>query len=303
MFYFTKGSVMSRKAQVKKMTFSEEAEERSRKKFEAEYISWMELAAREIAETLKKLDVNEITKITEFYEKSLEHPASMHLPLEKGEEEAIEKFVGKSRVKNTILLKTKALIFAPSILAPSTSSLDYGTAMHRRFFLRGLWFSIIALNEAYIKSATESMLRYMLEHELAQGEIYKELAAQHIKILNSEMKGVVHEEARVKAIQRSAISADELEREKQLILDLSAQFPLVPVHFASASLFKYLEEHWEEVKRFGLASQNEIEKELELSAEKFADWADSSRDFFKAFLKELRREITMTGAEYGIEIV
>ncbi len=123
-------------------------------------------------------------------------------------------------------------------------------------------------------------------------------------ILNStEMKGVVHEEARVNAIQRSAISAQELERERQLILDLSAQSPLVPTHFASTSLFRYLEKNWEEVKRFGLPRQNEKEKELELSAEKFVDWADFSYSSFKIFLKELKKEITMTGAEYGTEIV
>jgi len=285
------------------MTSSEEGVVEDRKKHEAEYIAWVQASAKEIAAALKKLDVNAIANIVEFYDKSLEHPASMHLPLEDKEKETIETLVGKNRVENTILLKTKALIFAPTILAPSTSSLDYGTAMHRRFFLHGLWFSVIALNEAYLESATEPMLRYMLEHELAQGEIYNELAAHQIKILSSEMKGVVHEEARVKAIQQSAISADELLRERQLILDLSAQSPLVPTHFASASLFKYLEENWEEVKQFGLLSQNEIEKDLELSAEKFAGWADFSCNAFKIFLNELKREITMTGAEYGIEIV
>ena len=278
-------------------------EETNRKKYEAEYIAWVQAAAKEIAETLKKLNFNKIDQNIEFYEKSLEHPASMHSPLEKSEKEVIENLVGKKRVKNAILVKTKALIFAPTILAPSTFPLDYGTAMHRRFFLHGLWFSVIALNEVYLESATEPMLRYMLEHELAQGEIYKELATQSIKILSSEMKGVVHEEARVKAIQRSAISAQELERERQLILDLSAQSPLVPTHFASTSLFRYLEKNWEEVKRFGLPSQNEKEKELELSAEKFADWADFSCSSFKIFLKVLKQEITMTGAEYGIEIV
>ncbi len=284
---------------------NEKEEEGNRKKYEAEYIAWVEHAAKEIAATLKKLDVNEIAKIVEFYDKSLEHPASMHLPLESKEKETIETLIGSNRVENTILLKTRVLIFAPTILAPSTSSLDYGTTMHRHFFLHGLWFSIIALNEAYLKSATEPMLRYMLEHELAQGEIYKELTAHQIKILSPKMKGVVHEEARVKAIQQSAISADELQRERQLILDLSAQSPLVPMHFASASLFKYLEENWEEVKQFGLISQSDIEKELELlfSAEKFAGWADFSCSAFKIFLKELKREITMTGAEYGVEIV
>ena len=281
---------------------TEEGEE-IRKKYEAEYIAWVQTATKEIAETLKKLTFDKINKNIEFYEKPLADPASMHMPLESEEEETIKNLAGKNRFKKTILLKTKALIFAPSILAPSTSSLDYGIAMYRRFFFRGLWFSIIALNETYLKSATEPMLGYMLEHELAQGEIYKELATRRIKILSSEMKGVVHEEARVKAIQQSAISAQELERERQLILDLSAQSPLVPTHFASTSLFRYLEKNWEEVKRFGLPSQNEKEKELELSAEKFADWADFYCSSFKIFLKVLKQEITMTGAEYGTEIV
>jgi len=287
------------------MTLSNGGEEESRKKYEAEYIAWLQIAAKEIAETLKNLEVKKINEIVEFYEKSLEHPASMHMPLKSEEEENLEKLIGSHRIESTILLKTKALIFAPSILVPSaaTRSLDYGIAMHRRFFLRGLWFSVIALNEDYLQSATEPMLRYMLEHELAQGEIYKELVAQHIKILSSKMKGVVHEEARLKAIQQSAISTDELQRERQLILDLSAQSPLVPTHFASASLLKYLEANWEEVKPFGLPSQNEIEKGLELSSEKFADWTDFSCSSFKIFLTELKQKITMTGAEYGVEIV
>ena len=281
----------------------EKEEEKNRKKFETEYISWVELAAREVGATLKNLHVNEITNIIDFYDKSLADPASMHVPLEKDEAALIERLAGKNLPEKTILLKTKALIFAPSILAPSITPLDYGTAMHRRFFLNGLWFSIIALNEAYLKYATEQMLRYMLEHELAQGEIYKELASQQIIILSSEVKGAVHEEARVKAIQQSAISEDELEQERQLILDLSSLSPLVPTHFASASLFKYLEENWEDVKRFGLASQSEQEKESELSVEKISDWTAFSCSSFKIFLKELKQEITMTGVEYGVGIV
>lgn len=285
------------------MTSSVEGKEEIREKYEAEYVAWVQVAAKEIAATLKKLNFDKINEIIEFYEKSLEHPASMHFPLESEEEETIEKLVGNNRLKNTILLKTKALIFAPSILAPSTSSLDYGTAMHRRFFLRGLWFSVIAMNEAYIKSATETMLRYMVEHELALGEYYKELAMRNVKVLTSVMKGVIHEETRSKAIIKSGISDEEVEQERQLILDLSAHYPLVPTHFASASLFRYLEENWEKVKPLGLASQNEAEKELEISTEKFAEWTDFSRNSFKTFLKELKREITMTGAEYGVEVV
>ena len=274
------------------------SEEKNQKKLEAE---WIERAAKEVADTLKNRRVNEIIEIVDFYEKSLAAPASMHMPLDTDEEEVIKRLAGNDQLKNTILLKTRALIFSPSILAPSSGSLDYGTAIHRRFFLRGLWFSIIALNEVYIKSASEPMLRYMLEHELAQGKIYKELAAQRIKRLDSDMKRIVHEEARAKAIRISTIPEEELERERQLILDLASKHPLVPAHFASTSLFNYLEENWAEVKQFGLPSQDEIDEEL--ATANFSARAQSSSDLFKVLIKALRREITMTGAEYGIEIV
>lgn len=147
------------------------------------------------------------------------------------------------------------------------------------------------------------MLHYMFEHQLTQGEIYADLAVHDVKGLSREMKGAVHEEARMKAIQWSGISSEEVERERQLIVELSTQHPLVPVHFASASLFKYIEENWATMEQYGMASRNESEQALEISLEELAAWADSAINFFTLFLMELKREITMTGAEYGVEIV
>jgi hypothetical protein len=280
-----------------------EEEEEKRKKSEEEYVSWVEFVAREVAVMLKNLEVNEITKRIDFYEKCLKSPASMHLPFESEREEEIEKIVGKDRLKDIILLKTEAVIFAPSTFSPFSNSFDYGIAMHRRFFLRGLWFSIIALNEAYFKLATESMLRYVLEHELIQGELYNELATQHIKSISPKMKAVFHEEARIKAIQRSGVSTEELDRERNLISDLSFKSPMIPTGFAAVSLFKYLEENWEKVKCFGIPSQTETEKELEKASTEFVNWLDFSFNAYRAFLKELKEEMSMTGAEYGSEIV
>lgn len=286
------------------MTSSDGREvQRNRKRFEAECVTWIENAAKEIAETLKTLDVSKISEIIEFYDKKFGLPASMHQPLDSEEKQTVEELMGKDRLKDTIVLKNRALIFAPSILVPSSTSLDYGTAMHRRFFLRGFWFSIIALNDAYLKSASGPMLKYIFEHELAQGELYKELAEHQVGNIGSEIKGAVHEEARIKAIRQSAISEDDVERERQLILKLATEYPVVPVQFASASLFMYLEENWEELKQFGVASQNEKEKELEPEAQKISDWADFARNLFALFLNALKKEMTMTGVEYGAGIV
>ena len=72
------------------MSSFEEGEE-IRKKYEADYLAWIERAAKEIAATLKNLEVKKINEIVEFYEKSIEHPASMHFPLESEEKETIKK--------------------------------------------------------------------------------------------------------------------------------------------------------------------------------------------------------------------
>jgi hypothetical protein len=285
------------------MISSEAGEEELRRKDDEAYSTWLRAAAKEIAATLKELDPHRINQIIKWYDQYLDRPASLHVPLEAEEEETIKRLIGSDRLQNIPLLKTKALIFTPSILAPHAGLLDYGTAMYRRYSLHGLWFSVIAMNEEYLKAATRSMLHYMLEHQLAQGEIYAELAVHNVKDISTEMKGTVHEEARMKAIQWSCISSEEVERERQLIIELSTHHPLVPVHFASASLFKYLEENWDTVKQFGQASRNEVEKELEFPIEQLAAWADSAINFFKFFLKELKKEITMTGAEYGLAIV
>jgi len=278
-------------------------EEELRRKADAEYSTWLRAAADEIAETLKTLDPHRIHQLIKCYDQYRNRPASLHVPLDADEEETIKRHIGSDRLRNITLLKTKALIFTPSILAPHAGSLDYGTAMYRRYSLHGLWISVIAVNEAYLKAATRSMLHYMLEHQLAQGEIYADLAVHDVKELSTEMKGVVHEEARMKAIQWSGISSEEVEWERQLILDLSTHQPLVPVHFASASLFKYLEENWATIEQYGVASQNESEQALEIPLEELAAGADSAINFFTIFLKELKKEITMTGAEYGVEIV
>ena len=75
---------------------------------------WLARAAGEVAEMLKKLEVNEIIKILNFYDASLLNPASLHTPLAREEEELIKRLVGENRVKSTILLKTCLLYTSPS---------------------------------------------------------------------------------------------------------------------------------------------------------------------------------------------
>ena len=278
-------------------------EEELRRHNDEAYSAWLRAAVEKIAATFKELDPHRITQIINWCDQYRERPVSLHVPLDADEEETIKRLIGSDRLRNITLLKTKALIFTPSVLAPQAGSLDFGTAMYRRYSLHGLWISVIAVNAAYLTAATESMLHYLLEHQLAQGEIYADLALHDVKELSTEMKSAVHEEALMKAIQWSDISPEEVERERQLIIALSTQHPLVPVHFASASLFKYIKENWATLEPYGVGSRNESEQALEIPLEDLAAWADSAIKFFTLFLTELKKELTMTGAEYGVEIV
>jgi len=277
-----------------------EVAEGLKRQADAEYIAWLQLVAKEIAATLKQLPPDRIKPLIAAYEMFVKRPASLHAPLDRAERAMIEQLVGTERLQHIILLKSKAMIFAPSILAPQAGLLDYGTAMYRRFFLHGLWVSVIAVNESYLKLATKPMLRYMLEHELAQGEIYADLARARIDdALSREQKGLIHEEARLTAIQWSCISSEEVGQERQLILELAMHSPLVPVHFASASLFRYLASNWARYKVVGRISETEAEAELEFSLDKLAAWAEFALLTFRSFVKELKQELSMTGMEYG----
>ena len=93
---------------MKNRTSSDDGEVlRNRKEFEAEYIAWIENAAKEIAETLKTLDISKMRKIIEFYDNIAGLPASMHQPLDSEEKQRVEELIGKDRLKDTIVLKNR----------------------------------------------------------------------------------------------------------------------------------------------------------------------------------------------------
>ncbi|NAS89361.1 hypothetical protein C4E24_06450 [ANME-1 cluster archaeon AG-394-G21] len=75
---------------MKNMISSDDGEVlRNRKEFEAEYIAWVENAAKEIAATLKPLDISKISEIIEFYDNIAGLPASMHQPLDIEEKQRV----------------------------------------------------------------------------------------------------------------------------------------------------------------------------------------------------------------------
>ena len=270
---------------------------------DAAYLAWLRANAKLLAEIFKKLDSYRIQYLIRSYQTYRDRPVSLYAPLLGDEERALKKLAGTERLTKIIIVKMGAFIFAPSILMPANASLDLGTAMFRRFYIHDSWVSVIALNETFLTAATEPMLRYVLEHELAQGEIYTEMADYNLQNLSPDMRGVVHEEARMKAIKRSGISEDEVERERQLIIELSGRHPVVPVHFASAALVRYLIANWAQMQQFGTISKTETERALEGPTASLLDRVELAIELYSIFLRALKRELTMTGAEYGVAVV
>jgi hypothetical protein len=90
-------------------------DEELRRKDDEAYSTWLRAAADEIAESLKTLDPHRINQLIKCYDQYRDYPASLHVPLDIDEEETIKRLIGSDRLWNITLLKTKALIFTPSI--------------------------------------------------------------------------------------------------------------------------------------------------------------------------------------------
>ncbi|MCW3131304.1 MAG: hypothetical protein N2V73_01070 [Candidatus Methanospirare jalkutatii] len=312
----------------------EEQEELRRRQFEREYLAWLKFSAREIAESLRRLSAERREEIFAFYEMVLREPEKMHSPLSSDERKRLERLLGggasadagavagvagvaevdaaeavverasmrgAGRLRSIVLLKTPAVVFAHAIF-PTSSFFDVGVAMHRRFFVGGRWFAVISLNASYLEIASDAMLRYLLEHELIQGEMYEELARMNVRHLSPELKGAYHEAARLEAIRRTRISEEEVRSEEEIIRELSLKEPLVPTGFAASSIYLHLLRNYEALKHFGWESRDDMEREWERLSHEFASWIDFSVHSFGVFVSELKRLVRSAG-EFSVEFV
>ncbi|MCW7074954.1 MAG: hypothetical protein OCU24_03765 [Candidatus Methanospirare jalkutatii] len=296
----------------------EEQEELRRRQFEREYLAWLKFSAREIAESLRRLSAERREEIFAFYEMVLREPEKMHSPLSTDERKRLERILGGGargehasvsasevatgeRLRSVVLLKTPAVVFAHAIF-PASSFFDVGVAMHRRFFIGGRWFAVISLNASYLEIASDAMLRYLLEHELIQGEMYEELARMNVRHLSPELKGAYHEAARLEAIRRTRISEEEVRSGEEIIRELSLKEPLVPTGFAASSIYLHLLRNYEALKHFGWESRDDMEREWERLSHEFASWIEFSVHSFGVFVSELKRLVRSAG-EFSVEFV
>ena len=262
----------------------------SRKEFEEEYTLWIESAAKDVAFAISQLKPHEIKKIVSLSEQYLEKPESVYGT------DGLD-VVKKLAPGKILLLSTEAVVFSQSIFVPMPCVFDYAVALNRRYYL-GSWYSIITLNRMYLEEASESMLRYTLEHELLQKEIYEENMRNDARKFTHEEKRKISDHTLDKAIERSGITPDELAKEKKLMLKISHVSPLVPKPYAETALYWYVERNLEDLKCLGEASMTEKEDMLgrKLNSD-FKEWIDFSSGVYRIFLSDIKKELNYS--DYG----
>lgn len=266
-------------------------QELSKKKFEEEYSKWISFAAKDIAFSLNRLKANDMKNILKRNEQYLEKPESVFCTC------GLDNIKNLS-TQNILFLSTDAIVFSQSIFAPFPGIFDYAVALNRRYYIEGSWYSIITMNSTYLEEASQTILKYALFHELLQKEIYEENMRNGIRKFSPEEKRKISNETLEKAINCSGISPEELMKEKDLMLNISSNSPLIPKPFAETALYHYVEKNLDDLKDFREKSTTEKEDTIgkKLNSD-FKDWLDFSTETYRTFLKEVKKELNFM--DYG----
>ncbi len=262
----------------------------SKKEFEEEYTLWIQSAAKDIAFAWGQLKPHELKRIIALSEQYLSEPESVYGT------DGLES-VRKMAPENIILLSTDAVVFSQSIFVRMASVFDYAVALNRRYYL-GSWYSIITFNRTYLEEASKTMLQFTLEHELLQKEVYEENIRNEARKFTPEEKRKISDDTLNKAIEKSGITREEIEKEKALMLKISKTSPLIPKPFAETALYWYIEKHLDEIRYLGEPSRTEKEEALgkKLNSD-FKEWIDFSAEVYKLFVSEVKKELNYT--DYG----
>ncbi|HEX7575545.1 MAG TPA: hypothetical protein VF360_04140 [Candidatus Methanoperedens sp.] len=266
-------------------------QELSKKKFEEEYSQWLSFAAKDIVFSLNRLKSGDLKRIIRRNEQYLEKPESVF------GSSGLDT-IKKLSTQNILFLSTDAIVFSQSIFAPFPGVFDYAVALNRRYYIEGSWYSIITLNSTYLEEASQTILKYALFHELLQKEIYEENMRNGIRKFSPEEKRKISNETLDKAIESSGITPEELMNEKDLMLNISSNSPLIPKPFAETALYHYVEKSLDELKDYREQSRTEKEETIgkKLNSD-FKDWLDFSTETYRKFLKEVKNELNFM--EYG----
>lgn len=265
----------------------------SKKMFEEQYSQWIRSAAKDIAFSLNRLNATDLKKIIKRNEQYLEEPESVFDP-------ACPDSIRNLTKEKILFLSTDAVVFSQSIFAPFPGVFDYAVAMNRRYYIENSWYSIITINRAYIDKASETILKYAIFHELLQKEIYEENMRNGIRKFTPEEKRKISNDTLNKAIENSGITPDELMAEKDIMLDISSNSPLIPKPFAETALYHYVEKSIAELGDFQEKSSNEKEDNIgkKLNSD-FKEWLGFSTNIYRKFLADVKKELNYMDHGYA----
>lgn len=250
--------------------------------------------AKDVARQLAEFDPGDRERILQRC-REMEDPLRVFRPL--SNPDRITDLAGKE-ADGYILVETDAITFFPSMGSATPGALDYAVAMNRRYFFRGLWFSMISFNSEYLRLAPDETLAYALEHEFEMGRLYQEAFGEMRKLSPGE-KLQINQLARQTSVNKTRISLADLIDEKMLMLELSGSQPAIPKPYAETALLAYLEEGFPDLERLGRVSEDDDEEAFgaELYAE-FEGWSLLSRESYRLFVREVDQGLRETYRGY-----
>lgn len=194
--------------------------------------------------------------------------------------------LGGEEAEGYILVETDAVTFFPSLGSSNPGPLDFAVAMNRRYYCRGLWFSIISLNSEYLRRVSDKVLGYALEHEFEMGRLYQQAFVEMRKLSPGE-KLEISQLAHETSVKKSRISLEDLLDEERLMLELSESQPAIPKPYAETALLVHLEENFSDLEEYGTGSCDPGEDAFGAELyDEFYGWSEFSIRSYRLFLRE-----------------
>lgn len=261
---------------------------------ERRFTNWARMAASTIAVALRDLDPSQREKTLNAYRSYRDQPPSMFTSIGEGAQRRLEDLVGGERLRGVVLVALEPLAITPTL--QPLDSFDFVTALNRRFYVGGVWFSILALNGQYLKDASDSILRYILLHELVQGEIYRGMAERGVKAVSLGERDSVHLKAQRETLEQLRLTDRNLTEERGLLRAIFPLKPAVPALFVTAALYLYLENNLRDLKECGAPSVHQYERDLEqYFATEFPQTLDLQRRVYAEFVNSLEKNLGFPG--------
>ncbi|HRW82742.1 MAG TPA: hypothetical protein P5049_04715 [Methanothrix sp.] len=238
--------------------------------------------AKDIARRLAGADPIERDRIL-TRSREMEDPKRVFRPLRDPDRIAR---LGGEEADGYILVETDAVTFFPSIDSSNPGALDFAVAMNRRYYFRGLWFSIISLNTEYLSRVSDRVLAYALEHEFEMGRLYQQAFVEMRKLSPGE-KLEISRLAHQTSVKKTKISLEDLIDEERLMVSLSESQPAVPKPYAETALLTYLDENFSDLEKFGVRSDGEEEDAFGAELyDEFEGWSEFSITSYRLFVRE-----------------